>query len=167
MIFSALSFCVCGAVAVTATDVHVSVNDPNWYFSEYNWFQSTRSSMATANPGATFKLGWADSAAVTVVFNTSRFGGAALPTVKLAISVDDGPWAFALLSVVNNTNSTSNLAEIHINQFDTSRQQHELVLMLYASKQQRDRWLGGGSAEGSSYLEVAGAFLQQGGRTGQ
>ena len=152
-----------------AAEVTVPVGDANFYFSDYNWFESGGgSSMVTANPGATAKLGFANSSYVTILLNTSRLAPppAPFPTLKLAISVDVGPWRFFQLSADNRTaaGDGGDIVELTLAASDATRAEHEVVLMLFASTQLTDRWLGGGDgAKGSSYLEVGGARLASGG----
>ena len=47
-------------VAASGAEVTVPVSDANFYFTDYNWFRAggpSAPTMATANPGATAKLG--------------------------------------------------------------------------------------------------------------
>ena len=45
----------CSSMTVVYTD------DPNWYFTEYNWANDSSRGKLTANPGAYFKVGFTGS----------------------------------------------------------------------------------------------------------
>jgi lysophospholipase L1-like esterase len=160
-----VSFCS----AATEEGVYIRIDDPNWYFSDYNWFESTATSKATANPGARFKLSFANSSYVNIWLNTSRIRGSApttaQPTMKLAYSIDDEPWRFTLLGPGNGS-SANPIVDLMLVAPLPAKPQHDVVVVIFASFQMYDRWLGGfGDPRGSSYLEVAGANLDVGGVT--
>jgi lysophospholipase L1-like esterase len=164
-------FFLLGGAAAVAAEITVPVSDANFYFTDYNWFETgggaVSAGRATSNPGATTKLGFANSSYATILLNTSRLAPAPAPyvTLKLAASVDDGPWQLFQLSAANRSAPGGDMVELTLAASDVTRPAHEVVLTLFASTQMTDRWLGGGGTAGSSYLEVSGARLDSGGFT--
>jgi len=106
----------------------VKINDPNWYFTEYNWYKSNDSSFArTANPGAYFKVGFTGTSV------SLTFGNFLLNTsfMNLLWSVDEAPYKQVTLPFGGNTLTlASNLPAGN----------HHAILYVMNSIQQNDRW---------------------------
>jgi hypothetical protein len=143
---------------------YIDVADPNWFFSAYNWFESTPSCRATTNPGALFKLGFWNSTAITVLINTTRLrGGPTWPTVKLGYSIDDQPWEFVLLGSVNGTSADPVVqlrVPVPINPtHEGMLTQHDLVVKVWASVQLCDRWNGGTSTASAADASTCSSYV--------
>ena len=143
---------------------YIDVADPNWFFSDYNWFTSS-SCRATTNPGALFKLGFRNSTAITVLINTTRLrGGPTWPTVKLGYSIDDQPWEFVLLGSLNGS-SADPVVQLRVPvptnpTHEGMLTQHDLVLKVWASVQLCDRWNGGTSTASAADPSTCSSYVR-------
>lgn len=142
----------------------VSVDDPHWYFTEYNWRRSAAEAR-TANPGAYCKLGFTGSS-FSLLLNTSGLASSAM--VKVAYTVDDSMWRFATLnaSSVGSVGAGATalaLAVPPLPKMANARTHHDLKLVLFSSDETHDRWRGG--TADSAYLVILGAVLDAGAAT--
>jgi hypothetical protein len=72
----------------------VPVNDPNWFFSPFNWFLNGSTEAVAAAPGAYFKIGFTGTSA-TLGLQVSQIPGT-MPKVRW--SIDGGAFQVAQLS---------------------------------------------------------------------
>jgi len=109
----------------------VPVNDPNWYWTEYNWAKNGSSSVHTANPGAYFKVGFTGTS-VALNFDETSSPNAAF--MNIWYSIDDAKFTQVgvPVQVVGSLGFGKGLAN----------GSHLLEVYVYNSQQGDDRWVG-------------------------
>ncbi len=105
--------------------------------------------VASNNPGAYFKLSFSGTS-VTLLLNATNTPSAAYMTLRW--SVDDGPWADALLPWAAGANADSLLLASNL-----QTGSHTLVFFILNSHQLTDRWV-----QNINVVRIAGAVLDAG-----
>jgi len=125
----------------------IKVTDPNWYFTEYNWFVND-SIAQTVNPGAYFKVGFSGT---SVILNVDETQSSAGSFMNLRYSIDDK-------NFVQVTVPSQRKAAVPLGQ-NLSTGNHNLLVVVYNSLQSEDRWVP------RCQLTVTGLTLDSGART--
>eukprot|EP01111_Echinosteliopsis_oligospora_P003663 TRINITY_DN15752_c0_g1_i1.p1 TRINITY_DN15752_c0_g1~~TRINITY_DN15752_c0_g1_i1.p1 ORF type:complete len:555 (-),score=163.36 TRINITY_DN15752_c0_g1_i1:61-1494(-) len=108
----------------------IPINDPSWYFTDYNWAIASDGSSATSvNPGAYFKIGFSGA---SVAVDVDLSGAPSYPYATLRYTIDDLP----AIDVLINSTMTSILLGSGL-----SGGNHSLVVFLRNSLQSVDRWI--------------------------
>lgn len=117
----------------------ISVTDPNWYFTEWNWCIDRISSSPyaqSANPGAYFKVGFTGTS-VSLLLNTST--NPSFSFTILRYSIDLAPYQEITLPI-----SSSQTDEQWLTLGSNLQNgNHEIILFIKSSLQSQDRWLYG------------------------
>jgi len=131
----------------------IPVTDPNWYFTEQNWYVDKKESFAqTANPGAYFKIGFTGTSTISLWLNQSLSPSQPMQTVRY--SIDHQPWVeFSLPNKITS--------QILLAKGLSTNSDHNLLLFLKNSVQSDDRWLYGPT----NRLCVNGLVVENGGKT--
>jgi len=127
----------------------ISVDDPNWYFTEYNWYIDPSGEYAqSANPGAYFKVGVIGTTQIGLMIhqNAAPFQ----PYLNIRYSVDNKPYQQETLVSPSNT--------IQLADSLNSSLSHQLILYILNSDQKLDRWKLGPS----NILAVIGLLVDSG-----
>jgi len=122
-------------ISITSAGI-ISINDQNWYFTEWNWYKDPSGEFAqSANPGSYFKLTWTSSSFIYLMINSSASPN--IPFTKLQWSIDQLP--FQEVFLLNGTSNDLIILADGLN----STQTHTIILYIKSSLQSQDRWLYG------------------------